>query len=213
MVFFFPKIIETRESSVNGKITVSKLFGSYSIHAGGFTQSGGLVRSIWRKAVKTLANNGGSRKDILILGLGAGSAAKEIAGIWPEARMIGVELDPLMIELGKRYFALQKIPQLTIVKGDAFHWVFHRTKSWRSRFDCILCDLYVGGEVPQKSMQGPFLTALRELLINNGVLLVNHLIKQGEKGQVNLLEVKLSSVFAHVERIPTPANIVFSARK
>lgn len=210
-MFFFPKTIETRHSSINGKISVVKLFGAYSLTAGGCTQSGGLVRSIWEKALHWIKKRRKMEaKSIAILGLGAGSVATVAHGLWPNASITGVELDPVMIELGIKYFGLGKIPHLTIVKSDAIHWILHRKKSWKNRFNLIIIDLYIGNQVSRESRQDTFLEAVKNLLNTQGVVLVNHLIKEGENDQ-KLLKHKLSAVFTYVERIPTPANAVFAA--
>jgi len=211
MVFFFPKTIEIRHSSINGQISVVKLFGAYSLTAGGCTQSGGLVRSIWEKALQWIKRHKKmDAKSIAILGLGAGSAATVAHRLWQNASITGIELDQVMIELGTKYFGLGKIPHLKIVKSDAIHWVFQQKRRVRNRFDLIIIDLYIGSQVTRESRQDNFLESVKNLLTTQGVVLVNHLIKKEGEGKTDNLKEKLARVFSHVERIPTLVNAIFA---
>src|SRR3989344_2463260 len=127
MMFFFPKTVETRISKINGTISVIKLFGKWSINAGGYTQSGGLVESIWKSVLVGIKKTERLVKPrILILGLGAGSSAGISAALWKDAKLTGIELDPLMIKLGKTYLHLDQIANLRIIQSDAA-WFFRRS--------------------------------------------------------------------------------------
>src|SRR3989338_7700264 len=91
--------------------------GTY-IQAGGLTQSGGIVEIIWKKTLKKVKSEEGKVKSALILGLGGGTVAKLIRKNWPEAKITGVDIDPVMIELGKKYLHLDE-SQVKIKIQDA----------------------------------------------------------------------------------------------
>ncbi|MCH7951914.1 hypothetical protein IH980_04215 [Patescibacteria group bacterium] len=215
MVFFFPKTIETRTSQVNGQIKVVKLFGTYRLVAGGYTQSGGLIHTIWKKVLKRIAKDLKIKEPkILLLGLGAGSAAQLSHNLWPDAQITALELDPVMIELGKKYFNLDNISNVRIINNDAIDWVIKKsTKQSRERFRLILVDLYVGGDPAPAMNQDAFLSAISRLLEEKGIALFNRLIKSGEKREMKNFKKKLSELFDNVERIPSPANAVFAVKK
>src|SRR3990167_8603768 len=99
------KIIEKRVSPINGRITVARSLGLGTyIQVEGLTQSGGVVENIWKQTlrkVKSKKEEGITRSAIkrcLILGLGGGTAAKVIRKLWPEAKITGVEIDPIRSE-------------------------------------------------------------------------------------------------------------------
>ena len=79
------------------------------------------------------------RRQILILGLGGGSAARLARALAPRARIIGVELDPKVVRAARRWFDLDELG-VEIVRGDARHYL-ERTQK---RFDLILEDVFVG---------------------------------------------------------------------
>lgn len=219
MVFFFPKTIEKRTSKLNGTIEVVKLLGSYSLVVAGYTQSGGLIQTIWEKSLRKIKKDISKRNPkILILGLGAGTAAQIANHLWPKAEIKGIELDPEVIRLANKYFNLNQIPNLEIIIDDAIDWVnplltTHNPASPAGRpqlYDLILVDLYLGGNVVPQSRSKGFLESLNNLLAENGVVLINQLIKKEKKGEAVKLKKTLSKVFPRVERIPTPANAVFA---
>lgn len=213
MVFFIPKTVETRTSEINGKIKVVKVYGKLSINAGGFTQSGGLIHIIWEKVLRRIeAQQKFIAPDILILGLGAGSAAGIATGLWPESQITGIEIDPLMIELGNKYLNLSSIPNLNLVNEDAMAWVAEKANETQ-RFDLILVDLYIGGNPPRQSLAKPFLKGVSHLLKKDSLAVFNRLIRKGNKAELKEFKEKLDHVFGKIERVPTPANAVFTAYK
>jgi len=69
-------------SEYNGKITVVEdIFGKRSLRAGGLSQSGGLVCILWENALRKIDIS--KSKNVLILGLGAGTVAQIISRINP----------------------------------------------------------------------------------------------------------------------------------
>lgn len=114
-------VLEEVGSAINGKIEVREdWFGRSDLVVGGISQSGETVEKIWSAGLGEIRNWELGISDCLILGLGAGSAAKLINKNWPRARITGIEIDPEMIRLGKKYFGLGEITNLSIIVGDAF---------------------------------------------------------------------------------------------
>ena len=158
-MFFYPKTIETRKSNINGEIKVVKLFGSYRLVVGKYSQSGGLVHEIWKKALKKVKKSVITDKPkILILGLGAGSAAEIINKNWFKAEITGIELDKTMIILGKKYFSLNKIENLNINICDAIQWMEKNAK--KKKFDLVIVDLYIGSNSPNQVSGDKFLSTI-----------------------------------------------------
>ena len=101
------KILETTKSSFNKDIKVVSTFGVGTyIQAGGITQSGGVVKTIWKTALKNIGKE--KVKSCLILGLGGGTVAGLVRKKYPLAKITGVEIDPVMVALGKKYLGLER---------------------------------------------------------------------------------------------------------
>jgi spermidine synthase len=185
-------------SEHNGRIKVRKFLWETSVWVGGFQQSGPLVRDVWQKALNNLTVQ--QFNNILVLGLGCGVAAKLLIKKFPQAKITGVEIDPVMIAIGKKYFNFENA---RVVNADAFQF---RAKS---KFDLIICDLYCGNDIPQKLFSGIFLSKLDQWLEKNGSIVFNFLKPQyGNFERTKFLD-KIGEKFIVQKRVDADYNEVY----
>lgn len=214
MIFFYPRTVETRTSKINGEIKVTRLLGTYRLVIGGYTQSGGLLASIWGKALKPLKKEMTiASPKVLVLGLGAGTVAGIIHDYLPESEITGIEIDPVIIDVAKKYFKIDKIPDLKIITGDAIKWTLKNEKKKKDTFDLVIVDMYIGSRLPKEVKNSQFLSSLKNLASPGGILYFNQLIARGKKEDIKELRAVLDEIFSDVERVNTPANAVFKAIK
>lgn len=202
-------ILEERESKYNGHLRVARSlgFGTY-IQADGLTQSGGIVGTIWKptlKQINKLTNQ--PINNVLILGLGGGTVAKYIRLYWPEAKIMGIDIDPMMIELGKKYLGLGEVG-VDIEIGDALKEII-KLKAKDQKFDLIIIDLYQGDKFPEKFESDAFLKKIRLLLSRGGMALFNRLSFGNKKTELEKFGLRLKKVFAHVEYFYPEVNVIF----
>lgn len=141
--WIYPQIIESIESPVNGKIKVKKFAGKFQVWVGGFQQSGPLIEELWRKYLKNISFV--TYCEILILGLGCGSAIKPLLEKYPKSDITGIEIDKEIIKIGKKYFDLEKTKNLKIINVDAVRFC----KNTKNKYDLVLIDMYKGN-LPEK---------------------------------------------------------------
>jgi spermidine synthase len=79
------------------------------------------------------------RRNVLILGLAGGSAARVVRAIAPEAHIVGVELFQDVIDAAREHFDLDSL-KLELVIADALDFL----REDERRFDLILEDVFVG---------------------------------------------------------------------
>lgn len=206
------KILETRKSSFNGKIQVVKSlgFGTY-IQVEGLTQSGGVVRDIWKTTLTKLKKDKISVSNCLILGLGGGSVAKLVKKNFSGAKITGVDIDPNMVELGKKYLGLGKI-DMKIEIGDAYKYA-KILKGKNKKFDLIIIDIYQGDKYPEKFESGKFLKLIYKLLTENGIAIFNRLYWDEKRKLAHKFLKKLNNVFGDVLPFYPEANVMFLCRK
>ena len=160
---FGTTILEERESKYNGHVKVIKTFGIGTyIQCNGLTQSGGIVESIWRSTLRQIRNpttKGVIQSEILnilILGLGGGTVAKLLRKKYPNAKITGVEIDPIMIEFGKKYLDLDKYNiDIKIVDANKFKI---------EKYDLLIVDTYFGDKVAEIAGSDP---AMAEITVFN----------------------------------------------
>lgn len=161
-------ILEERESKYNGHLRVLRTWGMGTyIQSNGLTQSGGIVESIWKRTLKQIKDkqslplSGEEIKSVLILGLGGGTLAKLLRKKYPDAKITGVEIDPIMIELGKKYLDLDKY-NIDIKIEDTNKFKF-------GEYDLVIVDMYSGDNFPKEFENEEFLkklTKFQTVIIN-----------------------------------------------
>jgi spermidine synthase len=211
------KIVEKVVSPINGEMLVIKslAFGTY-IQVDGLTQSGGVVSDVWRTTLKkvkgshfTKVSRDKKRQEVercLILGFGGGSAAKLVRKFWPEAEITGVDVDPIIVELGKKYlkFGDEKVK---VEIGDAEKVLTYNLKP--NTYNLILVDMYVGHNVPLKFETDKFIKLVKSKLSQKGIAVFNRLY-YGEKRPLAMKFMeKLENNFKEVYPVYPEANVMF----
>lgn len=209
-MFGLLKILEERQSSFNGKIQVVKTLEGVRIVVGGVSQSGWLVRKVWDAALKKIHKDKPDIKRILVLGLGGGSVARLIARYWPGSEIIGIDVDPDMVELGKKYLGLGGVSNFKVFIEDAAGWV---DKNKRESFDLVLVDLYKGAVVPKEFTQEDFLKKVEMLIGRGGAGAFNHLYSVMEKEEAEDFGRKLRRIFPVLVSVKPEANIIYIGYK
>lgn len=204
MIFFIQTLEET-SSSFNGKIKVIKTLEGVRVVVGGISQSGWLVRKIWDHALSKICKERKKVRGALILGLGGGSAAEVVQKYWENTNIVGVEIDPKMIKLGKKYLKLDLVSRLKVKQEDAFQFV----KVTRHKFDLIIIDLYKGQKSPKNATSDGFFKDIKQLLTKNGIAVFNHIYIKNKKQELEKLSEKIHKVFPAVKTVQPEANILF----
>ena len=216
------KILEEVESPINGKIQVVRSLGLGTyIQVEGLTQSGGVVNEVWKTTLRKLKNKRTKElKNCLILGLGGGSAAKLVRKFWTDAKITGVEIDPIMVNLGKKYLKLDAVG-VDVMIDDAENFlstISHQPLRARDpqgsailviSYDLILVDLYIGRDVPEKFESENYIHLVRSLLERSGIAIFNRLYYAEKRKEAEKFGEKLEKTFSKVERIFPEANVMF----
>ena len=201
-------VLEEVDSPINGHIQVIKdLVWGIQIKIGGLTQSGGVVKSVWKTTLRYLLSKGFVPKKCLILGLGGGSAAQLVRNFWKESEIVGVDVDPIIVQLGKKYLKLDAVlAKMVIDDGLSF---CRSSLEKGVIYDLILVDMYVGDKYPQKFESIDFVKLVEKLLSPKGVVIFNRLYYGEKRIDAYIFSKILESVFKNVSYIYPEANIMF----
>lgn len=149
-------IVEEFKSKYSKKLIVKKIWdwGWHKyVTTGVLTQSGGLIGDLWSPLI---SNFQFPISNCLVLGLATGTVVKILNKKYKGVKVTGVEIDPVMIGIGKKYFGLDKIPNLKIVNIDANK--YHS----KEVFDLLLVDLYIGDKPPKFIYTHAFLKKIKK---------------------------------------------------
>lgn len=156
-------------SEKNGEICIRKFFGFVEIMVGGYYQSGPYIDRLFRKFLKVIPKKH-PVKQVLLLGLGGGSAIRELKKRFPKAYVTAVEYDPIMVDLAKTlYLKPNDLASVEIILGNAKEVV----RTIQKKFDLILSDLFIGMHVSQVTATHEFISLLSQRLEQDGYLGVN----------------------------------------
>lgn len=135
----------------------------------------------------------GNSCDILILGNGSGTYAKECANHFPDAKIQGVEIDQKITDLAGRYFDMPDSVKVAAYDGRAY------LEADRHTYDVIMVDAYQDISVPFQMSSVEFFSMVKEHLKPNGVMVVNmNMRASGEKSINSYLSDTISTVFPSV---------------
>ena len=206
------KILEEANSKFNGKLRIVRTLGMGTyIQAEGITQSGGIVETIWRQTLRFLNRKPLTVNYCLILGLGGGTVAKLIRKKWPDAKITGIEIDPVMVELGKKYLNLDG-SEVDIKIADAFQFVNNKS-SITNHYDLVVVDLYNGDKFPAEFETDYYIRLARSVLASGGVAVFNRLYYGDKRPSAVKFGKVLEKKFTKVDWFYPEANLMFICKK
>lgn len=198
-------ILEEKESKYNSNLRVVKTFGIGNyIQAGGITQSGGIVESIWKSTLKKIKD---VKNNILVLGLGGGTLAKLLRKKFPESKIDGYEIDPMMIEFGKKYLKLDDFGIDIKIKD------VNKVKFKNDYYDLIIIDMYQGTNFPKEFESEVFIKKIKLSMADNGTLIINRLYYGEKRPDTVRFGNKLEKIFKNVVWHYPEANLMFICNK
>jgi len=136
-----------------------------------------------------------------LIGLAAGTVSELFTDIYGPIDITGVELDPAIIEVGRRYFAMNQ-PNLTAVAADGRAWLAGQPPE--TRFDLIAVDAYRPPYIPFHLTTVEFFDVARQRLSEDGILAVNVGRTSTNFALVDALAATASQVFPSVYVVDEP---------
>ncbi len=106
---------------------------------------------------------------VAILGNAGGTTARALGVYYADARVDGVELDPAVSRVGRRYFGMDDNARLIVHDADARPFL----RSTDQRFDLIVVDAYRQPYVPFYLATREFFRLVRDHLTPGGIVALN----------------------------------------
>jgi len=135
---------------------------------------------------------------VAILGNAAGTTARAYGRFFPEAELHGVEIDPKLEEIGRRYFDMDSAEHLSVFTEDARPWLRRSSGG----YDVIAVDAYRQPYIPFYLATREFFDLARERLAPGGVVVVNVGHPDGSDELETVIGRTMADVFESVARDP-----------
>ncbi len=201
---FLPQMIKFPDTPFNINISLNRYFGQPTLIVDGLIQSGDIMSAVWRTGIKNLIPKTLVPKSVLLLGLGGGSNTNLVRKLYPNAAITAVDIDPLMIDIGRKYFGLNKIKNIEIIIADALDFVKKFDND--THYDLVLVDCFEGKYIPKKLENLDFLETLKK---HSRFTLINRIFwYEHNNTTMNFLRSLATRFFFVTTR--TASNIVIS---
>ncbi len=138
-------------------------------------------------------------RSMCLIGAAAGTIAKQYTAVYGPIPIDGVELDPKILDVGRRYFDMTE-PNLNAVAQDGRYFL---TNSPRT-YDVIAVDAYRPPYIPFHLTTKEFFTEVHRHLTGTGVLAINVGRTMNGRQLIDVLSSTARAVFPHVYVIDTP---------
>ncbi len=183
--------LQVSESEEKTYLSTNVLFGVQSV----YVKSGELTGLYYDYAMAAPLMTGdmSEKKDILILGMGTGTYAKQCMNYFDNVEAEGVEIDEKIIGLSREYFDLPEEVKVTAYDGRAFLNVSDK------KYDVIMVDAYQDITIPFQMSSVEFFRLVRSHLKDGGVMVVNMNMRSDREDGINsYLADTISDVFDEV---------------
>lgn len=141
-------------------------------------------------------------QDVAVVGLAAGTIPKQMTRVFGPIDVDGIELDPAIVEVGRRYFALDE-PNIDVIVGDGRY----RLNRLQEEYDLITIDAYKVPYIPWHMTTKEFFLEVEERLTVDGVVAVNVGRVPQDRRLVQAMAATMLTVFPSVHAIDVPGSL------
>ena len=145
-----------------------------------------------------------------IVGLAAGTTARQAAAVYPGIKIDGYEIDPKIVDIGNKYFGMN-IPNLSVYVQDG-RWGLSTSKN---SYDIISVDAYRPPYIPWHLTTKEFFSEVYAHLEPDGVMVINIGRGLDDRRLIDALGSTIMDVFPsiHVMDLPDSFNSILFATK
>lgn len=192
--------LRVQDSPKRTVLSTNVLFGVQSV----LEKSDGLTGMYYDYALAApFLTKSGTQKaqDVLILGMGSGTYARQLLRYMPGTKVAGVEIDRKITDLAHQYFQLPAQVPVTEYDGRAY------LNEDPQKYDVIMVDAYQDITIPFQMSSVEFFQSVRQHLKPGGVMVVNLNMHGTEQGGIaDWLADTVAGVFPEVMTIDVPGN-------
>jgi spermidine synthase len=139
---------------------------------------------------------------VLMIGLGAGTVPKQMSQIYGPIDIVGVEIDPRIVDIGREFFNMNE-PNLEVVAQDGRYFLMTDDR----KYDLIGTDAYQQPYIPFQMTTKEYFQHVRDRLTPNGVAVINVGRTTTDFRLVHTIAGTMKSVFPNVYIIDIPGTI------
>ncbi len=188
--------LQVRDTDTSTILSTNVLFGVQSITMKDRPLTG--LYYDYALAAPVMAEN---CENILILGMGTGTYARQCLRYFDQVKVTGVEIDEKITALSKEWFDAPEAAQVIAYDGRAY------LDAVTDRYDVIMVDAYQDITIPFQMSSVEFFQKVRDHLEEGGVIVVNLNMKSDAGDSIGAyLGDTIREVFPYVLTVDVPAS-------
>ena len=141
-------------------------------------------------------------RNMAVIGLAAGTIAKQFTQVFGPVAIDGIELDPDIVQVGREYFALDE-PNINVIVGDGRY----ELNQLEEQYDVITLDAYKVPYIPWHLTTQQFFGEVKDHLTDRGVLAMNVGRVPNDRRLVEAVTSTLLKEFPTVHTIDVPGSL------
>jgi spermidine synthase len=147
-------------------------------------------------------------KRIAIVGLAAGTTARQATAVFGPVMIDGFEIDGEIVQVGREYFGMT-MPNLNVYVEDG-RWGLEHSPT---KYNLIAVDAYRPPYIPPHMTTQEFFQIAYDHLTDDGVLAINVGRAPGDRSLINGLSTTIATIFPsiHIMDIPNTLNSIIYA--
>ncbi len=171
--YFLPLRLKNYPSELNGNLEINLVNGKKVLDTRSSNYSFGSLQRILERGLKAIHFDQ-RYKNILVLGMGAGSIVESIRiRFGSDALITLVDIDPVMARIAGEEFGIQEHERVQVHIKDAGTFV----ENSRELYDLIIVDLFIIDTIPEKFTKKPFIDLVSTRLSDEGSIIYNTIRK------------------------------------
>ena len=140
-------------------------------------------------------------RSMAIVGLAAGTTARQASLVYPNIAIDGIEIDPKIVAVGREYFGMD-IPNLNVIIQDG-RWALEKSEK---TYQIISVDAYRPPYIPAHLTTQEFFQSVFDHLTADGVMVINVGRAPEDRRLVNALSSTILSIFPSLYVVDLPGT-------
>lgn len=213
--YFYPITISKSTSAVSKTLEVTWNNGKLVLDTENANYSYGSLQRILRRGLAEIGPEKiRSFEHVLVLGVAAGSVIHTLYNeIGFTGHVLGVDLDPQVIEIANKHFGLSAFKNLKMTCADAEAFIKDNT----TKYDLIVVDIFQDTSMPEFVYNESFTNGLDSSLKSCGAVLFNTMVSDSLSKDRNLEYIKRMEqkkfTVSHLQKVDEHNELIVCFKK
>jgi spermidine synthase len=155
-----------------------------------------LTGGYWDQFLLAPVMHGPGFRSLAMIGYAGGTVGRAYGSYWPGVNVLGIELDPEVTAIGRRYFGLASNPRVRVATADGRPYLATHS----TRYDAIFLDAFRQPYIPFYLTTQEFWRLAYERLQPGGMVMANVGTIPGDERLPNAIAGTMATVFPRVYR-------------